>query len=300
MSPVPPALRGRLFRGSVVVAAGLLTRRQLQSRSYVRVAQDVYVEGQVPVDHRLRAVAVALTMPPYGYLTGASAGWFYGARTADTSDQVVVAVPMGTRWRTASVRLLRTPLPVRTREVCVDDLVHGADVWIRLATPTQAAVDALTHLPAINACVLVDALLSQGRTTVHDLRASLGRRAGLRAAHGLAALALCDGLAESPPETRLRVTLVQAGLPAPVPQHVVRTAAGGFVARVDLAWPELRVAVEYDGAWHGRPGQLGPDRRRLNALGAAGWTVVHVTAEMMNDPAGVVAEVVAALARAAA
>ena len=56
------------------------------------------------------------------------------------------------------------------------------------------------------------------------------------------------------------------------------------------------MAVEYDGAWHGRPGQLAGDRRRLDALVAAGWRVVHLTAADLHDPAGVLAAVTAALA----
>jgi very-short-patch-repair endonuclease len=55
-----------------------------------------------------------------------------------------------------------------------------------------------------------------------------------------------------------------------------------FVARVDLAWPEQRVAVEYDGLWHGTPAQFHRDRRRLNALVAAGWTVIHVTSAQLR------------------
>ena len=104
------------------------------------------------------------------------------------------------------------------------------------------------------------------------------------------AVDLADERAESPPESVLRVLLRSAGL-APVPQYVVRDAEGRFVARVDLAFPELRVAVEYDGAWHGRPGQLARDRRRLNALVAAGWTVVHLTAADMHAPDRVVTSV---------
>ena len=52
---------------------------------------------------------------------------------------------------------------------------------------------------------------------------------------------------------------------------------GDFVARVDLAFVERRVAIEYDGAWHANAGQFALDRRRLNRLVAAGWTVLHVT-----------------------
>ncbi|MGY2129140.1 endonuclease domain-containing protein [Blastococcus sp. SYSU DS0617] len=92
----------------------------------------------------------------------------------------------------------------------------------------------------------------------------------------------------------LRVLLRGEGL-APVPQFVVRDADDRFVARVDLAFPAQRVAVEYDGARHGRPGQPAHDRRRLNALVAAGWRVVHLTAADLHDPDGAIASVRAVL-----
>jgi hypothetical protein len=50
----------------------------------------------------------------------------------------------------------------------------------------------------------------------------------------------------------VRVLLALAGTAA-VPQHTVRDAAGTFVARVDLAFLEQRLAVGYDGARHGNP-----------------------------------------------
>ena len=90
-----------------------------------------------------------------------------------------------------------------------------------------------------------------------------------------------DGLAESPPETRLRLALSRSRLPAPLAQFVVRDG-DGFIARVDFAWPEHRVALEYEGAWHGEGHQVGKDRRRLNRLSAAGWLIVFVTAEDMR------------------
>ncbi len=88
------------------------------------------------------------------------------------------------------------------------------------------------------------------------------------------AVSLADGRAESPPESRLRVRLVLAGLPRPEPQFVMRRA-GRFVARVDLAYPEHALAIEYLGAWHDETGQFAGDRRRLNRLVAAGWRSVH-------------------------
>jgi very-short-patch-repair endonuclease len=57
-----------------------------------------------------------------------------------------------------------------------------------------------------------------------------------------------------------------------------------FVARVDFAWPDLRLALEYDGLWHGEPGQFARDRRRLNQLTTAGWWVIFVTAADLRRP----------------
>jgi very-short-patch-repair endonuclease len=81
-----------------------------------------------------------------------------------------------------------------------------------------------------------------------------------------------------------------------VAQHVVRVD-GRFVARIDFAWPEHRLALEYDGAWHGEPDQLRRDRRRLNRLAAAGWRVRFVTAAEMYRPEEIVDDVRRALAR---
>jgi hypothetical protein len=70
-------------------------------------------------------------------------------------------------------------------------------------------------------------------------------------------LGLADGLAGSPQETRLRLLLHRSPLPPPVAQHSVRDRRG-FVARVDVAWPGRRVAVEHDGLWHAMPGSSPP------------------------------------------
>lgn len=53
--------------------------------------------------------------------------------------------------------------------------------------------------------------------------------------------------------------------------------AAGFGSTVAGVGIEVRLAIEYDGLWHAGAGQFGRDRRRLNALHAAGWRVLHVT-----------------------
>ena len=105
---------------------------------------------------------------------------------------------------------------------------------------------------------------------------------------------LADGLAASPQETRLRLLLRSSGLPEPVAQFRVMDRAG-VVARVDFAWPDRKVAVEYDGLWHAEDKQFAKDRRRLNRLRAAGWTVVFVTAADLHRPEELIAQIEAAL-----
>lgn len=61
------------------------------------------------------------------------------------------------------------------------------------------------------------------------------------------------------------------------------------------AFPERRLAVEYDGAWHGDLLHVGPDRERLNQLQAAGWDVVFVTAQLLREPRRMVSTVRSAL-----
>ena len=54
-------------------------------------------------------------------------------------------------------------------------------------------------------------------------------------------LSLADARSESPTESTVRVALVIAGVEPPTPQYSVMRQ-GYFVARVDLAWPEIRFA----------------------------------------------------------
>ncbi|WP_091537431.1 endonuclease domain-containing protein [Modestobacter sp. DSM 44400] len=69
------------------------------------------------------------------------------------------------------------------------------------------------------------------------------------------------------------------------------------MARVDFAWPEHRLAVAYDGLWHGEPGQFAADRERLNRLLAAGWRVLFVTAADLRTPDRLIARIAAELTR---
>jgi very-short-patch-repair endonuclease len=209
-------------------------------------------------------------------IAGRSAAYLYGARLVGPTDPVEVLVPPNARIRQ------RTGLVVHTGPL------SGADIQPRaalpLTTPVRTCWDLAQWLDPVEAVVRVDALAATRAVDLARLsefaQARYGER-GWRRAMRVASLA--DPGAASPPETRLRVRLVLAGIPKPVTQFVI-THNGQFVARTDLAWPDCGVAVEYDGVWHAESAtQIHADRRRLNALITAGWIVLHITAKRLRD-----------------
>ena len=91
--------------------------------------------------------------------------------------------------------------------------------------------------------------------------------------------------ADSAPETRLRLALEYAGLPEP--QLNVPTELGaGVVRQPDLAYPEQKVAVEYDGEGHSESAQIIRDIAREEDFGRAGWVVVRISKRHMQKGAG--------------
>jgi very-short-patch-repair endonuclease len=272
---VPPSLRRGAFRGSAVVARGLLTPNQLRSPAWRRLYPDVYVHVDHPVGHALRARVAAAMVVPGAVVTGGSAAVLWGVDLGTADDEVELTVPPS--WhprRTRGIRVRRATLPsahVQRR--------HGVSV----STPAATAVRLAASLPGDNGVVAVDRLVVAGLTRLDEVRCLAEGARGPGSARAREVCARADGLAESPQETRLRLLVVRSQLPSPVAQFVVRDG-GRFVARVDLAWPDRKIALEYDGLWHAEPGQFARDRRRLNRLHAAGWRVFFVTAADLREP----------------
>lgn len=284
----PPALRGAVFRKRDVLASGLLTTDALRSSAWRRLFQGVYADADLPDTFGVRVRGARLALPDFAVFSGRTAAFLHGAtELADLRTPVEVTVPAGTRCgAVAGIRVRRALL---TAPEVVS--VRG---W-RCTTPARTAWDVARWEALPDAVAAVDVLLARAVVGKAELGEEVGRRSGRGVRKAQTVVDLADARAESQPESRLRVLLALAGMPA-VPQHTVRDASGEFVARVDLAYPELRIAIEYDGAWHGEAGQLSRDRRRHNRLVAAGWTVFYVTAADMRDPAGLLARIRAWLA----
>jgi very-short-patch-repair endonuclease len=168
---------------------------------------------------------------------------------------------------------------------------------VAVTTPLRTALDLGRIKPADDAVIALDRFLSTGLVFLDEVRAAALLASGRDCRRIRTAVSLADGLAESPQETRLRLMIHRSDLPPPVAQYRIRVD-GRFVARPDFAWPEHRLALEYDGAWHGEPSQFRRDRQRLNRLTAAGWRVLFVTAADLRDPVRLIARIAQALSLA--
>jgi very-short-patch-repair endonuclease len=277
------------FVGSTAITKGLLTRRQLQSDTWRRLLPDIYAWAELTIDHHLRCHAAGLYLRGRGAVSGRSAAAFWGADTLIRGEPIEVTVPAEVRIRPpAGLRVVRSPLAT-----CDLTCVGGTPV----TTPTRTAFDVARRLPIAEAVVTVDAMLAK-RLIAEDTLLRL--RLDWPGWPGVAQLqrvhALSDAGAESPQESRLRMILIHGSLPRPVTQYVVRDALGAFVARLDLAYPDHRLGIEYEGDHHRDRGTFQRDLRRINALRACGWTVLRfAAADIYRNPGRIVELVRAAL-----
>jgi hypothetical protein len=203
-------------------------------------------------------------------------------------DCVHVVVPDRTRIAR------RAGLDVRRTLVRPDECTPWSEVAV--ATPPRTTLDLLLDQPLPDAVTDLDAVLRHGLVTLPQIAALIEGRSDKGIVRARLAMELADSRAESRPESRVRVWLVLDGLrPERSTGSRTRTAR---LARVELAFPEHKVAVEYDGSLRdGELWALNRDRDRLNRVQAAGWEIVFVTAQLLHDPARMVSTVRAALNR---
>lgn len=266
-----------VFRGTAALEAGLLTRGRLRGPGFERVLPDTYVRaGTGPPDLRLRSLAAYYWAGPGAVLCGYSAAELLGRSCAPShapAEVAVTAVRAGVRSRP---------------EVTVHrDLLHPGEITdvdgVRITSRLRTAFDLARWLPLTEGVVAVDAL-ARGEFAP-DLLLNFTVRypetRGVRTV--LDVLTWADARSGSPPETRLRLILVQAGLPRPVPQHPVLDDGRREALWLDLAYPEHRLGVEYDGGGHfATPEAARADAQRHTRLVAAGWRVLRYTAEEMR------------------
>jgi hypothetical protein len=173
-------------------------------------------------------------------------------------------------------------------------VAEPAAVWVSLGRQLADPYDLVAAGDALVRTWRVDSPL----TTLAHLEAavSAGRRVGVVAARLALPRVRTDSASRT--ESWLRLTLIDRGLPEPERNHDVYSD-GIYLGCVDLAYPHLKIAIEYEGEHHLLdPEQWARDISRYEALRAAGWIVVQVTkAQLFDDPALAVRRVRAAISR---
>ncbi|TPF85327.1 hypothetical protein BW13_11430 [Bifidobacterium sp. UTCIF-37] len=92
----------------------------------------------------------------------------------------------------------------------------------------------------------------------------------------------------SPKESEIRLELLRHGVPLPQTNYVVPNATfkSGIAMTLDLAWPEFRVAVEYDGDQHRTDkAQWYRDQQKRDWLQNRGWLISIANASTLADEA---------------
>jgi hypothetical protein len=274
------------FRGSSAVAAGVLTRGALYGPGYRRLYPGIHLAAGGALDLLTWSRAAHELVAPCGVLAGYSAAELHGASCAPEGAPAEVLLLGGYRRRACPMLLVHRDVVGANEITRVDGL--------RLTTAERTATDLARWAPTLTeAVVAVDTLC---HTCGLDPATILeGVPPGARGAARLPRVAdLADPLAESPMESRIRLAIVLAGLPAPVSQHPVLVGGRRFL--LDLAYPEMQVAIEFNGAEHLRPDRALRDLEREQLLVRAGWHILRFRAvTALYHPRTIAARVRAAL-----
>jgi len=281
MTDLPPGLHGAHRRSELIGRLGLPeVRRLLRDGVLVRYSRNVLIDRRHRFALLTRAAAALLFVGPRSVLTSHTAALLYGCSAADAAS--VHVLHDGDR------EVAKRP-DIKVRRGAFDDVdVLELDGLRTLGLEIVIAELLCTvHRPVALACAdqAFAALDPQFR---EGFRAEVARRLRQRTdllgpRRGEVLLGLATGLPESPAESQLLLALYDAGLPVPTLQHSVRDISGRERYRLDFAWPEPRVALEYDGfEAHEHRAEL--DAARDADLRRRGWTVVHATTADLRDP----------------
>jgi hypothetical protein len=273
---------------------GLVTRRQLLARGGVerrtigrRVDAGIWDEPHPGVldlrthvdSWRKRLHALVLAAGPDALASHRAAGHLHGFLDLPEPRDLDVLVPRGRHTVVGDLRLHVTRCAIdELGAVEVDDLPCtgvSRTLW-DLARPGGIGQGALDR-------VVWDLARRRRRA---ELRAAASLVAAHAGAPGIASLGAA--LASVPKAAHLLGSVLEVdglraltsvGLAPPVLQHVIRDRRGRYVRRVDGAWPERSVALEFDGgAYHETTSARAGDQRVRARLTELGWHVVPIRA----------------------
>ncbi|TMD94602.1 MAG: DUF559 domain-containing protein [Chloroflexi bacterium] len=226
------------------------------------------------------------TMPSEALFSHRTAAWLHGLDVPACEPIEVTLPQLSCTSHLAEVSLMRSDFT--ESEAC--------EVQCLPATSTTRTIaDLARRAPLVEGMVVLDMALRQRLVRLEELQRWTQEHPRHRGIGRLKrAMELADPRSESPMETRLRILLIEDGLPKPEVQMPLQDETGSLIARPDLCYPEERIVVEYDGATHRE--SMAADNRRQNRLIDAGYRVLRFTAgDLLHRPSSVSALVRRAL-----
>jgi hypothetical protein len=275
--PLPDVLVDRTFRVAEASAAGVnrerLRRLDLAVPVHgVRAPRGVSGFGAV-----VAALALVMRVDQCFSHTSATRLWGAPLPRSVQADPVVHVSTVGGGQR------MRRPGVVGHR--LADDVEVVLLDGLRVVAPPAAWAQCASVLGARALVAVGDHMVGRSRlATIDDLVSAIvpGSRgvSGARIAVDRVRVG-----SESAMETWFRLAVVEAGFPEPELNVDVRDATGRFLGRVDMAWPELRIALEYDGDHHREREVFHHDQQRDNGFVVNDWLVIHATSVDAARPA---------------
>ncbi|MGO9385384.1 MAG: hypothetical protein ACLP4W_25650 [Mycobacterium sp.] len=279
--------------GGFASAAELLTvmtRQQLdvqvRSGALVRVWYGVYAVQEPNLLGRLAALDIF--MGRHAVVCMGTAAKLYGFDMEDTN--AIHVLDPGVRMRPTVGLMVHQRTGARLQRV------SG-----RLATaPAWTAVEVSRQLRRPRALATLDAALRSMRCTRVEIEHAVAEQRGRR---GIVAvrelLPLADGRAESAMESEARLVMIDRGLRFPELQYAIH-GRDGELWRVDFAWPDVRLAAEYESVdWHAGRDEMLRDKTRWGKIQELGWTIIPIVVDdVRRDPDRLVERIAGHLDRA--
>ena len=283
---------------------GLITREQalaagmsdtqikwrIRAGQWMRVSRGVYRHKSMPHTQLARVLAACLACKALASHRSAAA-----LHNIDgfSLDRIELVVPRG------GARSVRGAILHQSTQFDLAKPVERQGVPCTELGRTLLDVSAVVSRARLDQAI--DAVLRDGRLRPEDLFRVLVSHAR-RGRDGCAAFRASledrgdDAVPLSAWSRMVADLLVESGLSRPVMEYRVHTPDGRFVAQVDLAYPDRRVAIELDSRlWHLNRVSFDRDPERRNRLTIVGWTVLNFTwSHYANDQRALCAMVAAA------
>lgn len=249
----------------------------LRGSRFRRIFRGVYILRAVTVSPFIRTQAALTIHPPTAFASHVSAAQIFRLPIPDHPLEHVTVFDQRDRRNRPGIanHVAGSPPHVVTYR------------GVRVSGPFWMFVELASLLSLVDLVVVGDAMLKMFKVPASRLVDECERSTDRHAIAARTAAAFVRAEVDSPMESRLRMLIVLAGLPEPEVNHKIRDEDGKVVMRLDLAYPVLKLVVEYDGRQHAEDiRQWNRDLERREVFDDNEWRILVVTAKGIYQEPG--------------